>query len=132
MELSSSNINFFYIYIFSYISENGKPGKKFLIFQGKKTLKQLLIFQKMELFSLSREKFLIFQETENQKKLPIFSQKKVLFTFRETKTPKKFIIFQEKELYYISGKGTFLYFGKGIFRTLAYLELETYLEPWYI
>ena len=69
----------------------------------------------MELFSLSREKFLIFQETENQKKLPIFSQKKVLFTFRETKTPKKFIIFQEKELYYISGKGTFLYFWKCIF-----------------
>ena len=41
---------------------------------------------------------------------------------------------------YISGKvyselwhnGTFLYFGKGLFRALAYLELEAYSEPWYI
>ena len=30
---------------------------------------------------------------------------------------------------YTSGNGTFLYFGKGIFRTLAYLELEAYSEP---
>ena len=29
---------------------------------------------------------------------------------------------------YISGNGTFLYFRKGIFRTLAYLEPETYSE----
>ena len=29
---------------------------------------------------------------------------------------------------YISGNGTFLYFKKGIFRSLAYLELEAYSE----
>ena len=29
---------------------------------------------------------------------------------------------------YISGNGTFLYFGEGIFRTLVYLELEAYSE----
>ena len=27
--------------------------------------------------------------------------------------------------------GTLLYFGKGIFRTLTYLGLEAYLEPWH-
>ena len=37
-----------------------------------------------------------------------------------------------KKFFYISGNGTFLYFRKGIFRTLAYLELEVYSEPWYI
>ena len=45
---------------------------------------------------------------------------------------KKFLIFQETELSYISGNGTFLYFGKDIFRTPAYLELEAYSEPWHI
>ena len=37
---------------------------------------------------------------------------------------RKFLIFSLKKL--------FLYFGKGISKTLAYLELEPYLEPWYI
>ena len=37
-----------------------------------------------------------------------------------------------EKIIYISGNGTLLYFGKGIFRTLAHLELEAYSEPWYI
>ena len=36
------------------------------------------------------------------------------------------------ELSFTSGNGTFLYFGKGIFKTLAYLKLEAYSEPWHI
>ena len=76
------------------------------------------------------------------KKFLIFSQEK-LSQFSGT-----FLIFQERyfqnpgitELSYISGKlysehqhdETFLYFRKGIFRTLAYLDLETYSESWYI
>ena len=42
--------------------------------------------------------------------------------------PKKLFIFQNTELSYISGHGTILYFGKVIFRTLAYLKLEAYSE----
>ena len=57
--------------------------------------------------------------------------------FQEMETPKKslyfrkwiFLILQETELSYTSGNGTVLYFGKGIFRTLTYLELEAYSEP---
>ena len=45
-----------------------------------------------------------------------------------------------EKMFYISEKlysepehnGTFLYFGKGIFRTLAHLELKAYSEPCYI
>ena len=60
----------------------------------------------------------------------------------------KFFIFQERhiqnlsitELFYILGNvyskpwynRTFIYFGKGICRTLVYLELEEHSEPWYI
>ena len=49
----------------------------------------------------------------------------------ENRNPEKIpcISFQETELSYISGSKTFLYFGKGIFRILAYLELEAYSEP---
>ena len=46
--------------------------------------------------------------------------------------PEKILILPETELPYISGNVTFLYFGKGIFRTLAYLELEEYSEPGHI
>ena len=49
--------------------------------------------------------------------------------------PEKKIIFQETEslkTFYISGNGTFFYFWKRVFRTLAYLELEAYSKPWYI
>ena len=45
------------------------------------------------------------------------------FLFWNRKTPKKNP--------YISGKGTFLYFAKGIFRTLTYLEIEANSEPFY-
>ena len=64
--------------------------------------------------------------------------------------PEKILILEETELSYISGNGTFLYFRKcnfliflerhiqnpskfrtrSIFRTLTYLELEAYPEPW--
>ena len=37
-----------------------------------------------------------------------------------------------KKVPYISGNGTFSYFKKGLLRTLAYLQLEAYSEPWYI
>ena len=71
-----------------------------------KKLLYIFIFQEMKFSWSNIKKFLIFQKTE---------------------TPKKLFIFQEMELSYISGKvylepwhnGTFLYFRKGIFRTLA-------------
>ena len=37
-----------------------------------------------------------------------------------------------KKIPYVSGKGAFLCFGKGTFRTLTYLELQPYLAPWCI
>ena len=64
------------------------------------------------------------------KKFIIFSQEKAFLIYRKTETPKKFFIFQKN--------GTFLYFskrkgiGKGIFRTLGYLEPEAYSDSWYI
>ena len=67
--------------------------------------------------------------------------------FWETETPKNFLIFQERyiqnpcitELSYISRKEytepwhnrTLSYFGKSIFTSRAYLELEVYSEPSY-
>ena len=88
MELSGSNI------------------KRFL---EMKTLKKLLIFPKIELFSPSsknkknspRENFLYFYI----KKILIFSQKRAFLIFQETETPKKFFIFQETEPFYILGNG---------------------------
>ena len=59
---------------------------------------------------------------------------------QEAKPPKNFLYFLEKsfsyisengnheKIIYISGNGTFLYFRKGIFRTLAYSKPETYSE----
>ena len=56
--------------------------------------------------------------------------------FQETETPKKFLIFQETELSYISGKvysePSHIFRTRNIFRTLAYLQLEAYSEPFYI
>ena len=55
--------------------------------------------------------------------------------------PKRYIQSPDTtEFSYILGKvyskpwhnRTFLYFRKGIFRALSYLELEAYSEPWYI
>ena len=45
---------------------------------------------------------------------------------------KKALVFHETELSYTSGNRTFFSLKKGIFRTLAYLELEAYSEPWHI
>ena len=80
-------------------------------------IKKFRIFLEMELFSPNINKFLI---------------RKLLLYFEKTETPQKFLLFQERyiqdptitELFYILGKvyskpwynGTFLYFGKGIFR----------------
>ena len=81
-----------------------KPRKKCLIFEETETLKKILIFREMELFSPPRENFLYFRKRNPGKKI------------------------QEQ----ISRYRTSLYFEKGIFRTLAYLEPEAYSEPWYI
>ena len=56
---------------------------------------------------------------DSEKVSYIFSKKPLIFWKRNPrKNP------------YISSNGTFLYFGKRIFRTLAYLELEAaYSEP---
>ena len=61
-------------------------------------------------------------ELSNSKitKFLIFSQKKAVLIFQEAETQK---------ILYVSVNGTFLCFRKGIFRTLAYLELEAYSEP---
>ena len=75
---------------------NGNPEKKSLLFQETETLKKLLIFPEKEPFSPTEGNFLHFRTRKSRKNL------------------------------YISGNRTFSYFGKGIFRTLAYLE------PWHI
>ena len=88
-----------------------------------------------------------FPKKSALKKISIFSQKAP--NFLKTEIPEKslyfrrgnFLIFQETKLSYISGDGTtslyfrkrnISYFGKGKFRTLAYLELEAYSELWHI
>ena len=77
---------------------------------------QLIVFTFWEFLSCSNiKKFLIFQKTE---------------------TPTKLFIFQETELSYISGEvyselwhnGTFLYFKKGMFRTLTKRNCIIFLE----
>ena len=86
--------NFLYILLFQ------ETSNKFYTFHEMVTLKKLLIFRKMELFSSRSKKFLLF------------SRKKAFPTFRETETLKQFFILQETELSYISGnpKKNFLYF----------------------
>ena len=69
-------------YIFLYLTK-WRPRKKILIFQETETLKKLLVFLKMELFSPPRENF---------------------FQFRELKPRKNFLYFLKRKL--------FLYFGK--------------------
>ena len=62
-------------------------------------------------FSCSNiKKFLILQETETPKKFLMFSKKKAFHIFWKTETKKTPLH---------SGNGTFLYFWKIIFRTLA-------------
>ena len=62
-----------------------KTPRKFLIFLETENLKKFLIFQEMELISLSLRKFLIFQLTETRKRSLYFSKQ-------------NFLIFQETEL----------------------------------
>ena len=61
-----------------------------------------------------------------------FPQRKFLIFFlKKTYSENVSSIFSKKPPEF-SGNETFLYFGKGIFRTLTYLELEAYSELWYI
>ena len=99
MELLSSNIN--------KISGNGNP-KKASYISGNGT------------FQSTPRKFLVFQETETPKKIPFISG---------NGNSEKILILPKTELSYILGNGTIFYFGKGIFKTLTYLELEAYSEP---
>ena len=116
MELSSSNIKKFLK--FSYIS-----GSNFSSLEKKKK-KNLL-----------QENFLYFRKWKLQKNFLYFLHKTFFLYFQKRKPREKKIIFQETEnlkTFYISGNGTFFYFWKRVFRTLAYLELEAYSKPWYI
>ena len=72
----------------------------------------------MEPFSPPQENLLYFRKWIPSKNLLYFLKRKLFLYFRNL-----------EKIMYISGNGTFLYFGKGIFRTLAYLELEAYFEP---
>ena len=80
-------------------------------------MKAFLIFPEMEpsLFNLSSKN----KENAPREKFLHFFKRKLFLYFRK-RNPEK--------VPYISGNGTFLYFRKGIFRTLAYLEPETYSE----
>ena len=82
-----------------------KPRKNYVIFQETKTPKKLLIFRETEPFSLPPENFLYFRKRKPRKIIYISGNGNL------EKNP------------YTSGNGTLLYFGKGIFRTLIYLEL---------
>ena len=61
-----------------------------------------------------------------------FLKKPALKNFIIFSQKKNSLYFQESKLSYIFFKKFFLYFGKGIFRTLVHLELGAYLEPWYV
>ena len=106
---------FYFLKSFSYIS-----GNETLHFSA----------QAPKIKKTTQRKLFIFQETETPK----------IYFILENGNPKKLFTFQETELFYTSRKvysepwhkGTFLYFRKGIFRTLTYLEQEAYSEPWYI
>ena len=115
MELSSSNIKKFLK--FSYIS-----GSNFSSLEKKKKK----IYSKKTSYTSGNG---------SSKKISYIFFTKRFSIFPETETPRKKIIFQETEslkTFYISGNGTFFYFWKRVFRTLAYLELEAYSKPWYI
>ena len=73
-----------FLYIFSYFDKR-QPRKKIIVFQETETLKGLLIFQGIELFSPSSTKFPILLETEAPKKSLIISQKKTVLIFQEKK-----------------------------------------------
>ena len=99
MELLSSNIK--------KIPGNGNP-KKASYISGNGT------------FQSTPRKFLVFQETETPKKNS--------FYFRKWKLRKNPYTSENGTFLHL-GNGTIFYFGKGIFKTLTYLELEAYSEP---
>ena len=69
------------------------------------TLKKLLIFQKMDIFSPSTKKLLIFQETETLKRFLILSREKAFLLFSETEIPKKnSLCFTKRNFSYVSGR----------------------------
>ena len=84
---------------FSYISGNGNPEKKFIIFQETETLQKSLLCQEMELFTPS---------SKNEKKIHpeklsyIFSNESFSY-ISGNRNPEKFLIFKETKLLFISG-----------------------------
>ena len=156
MELSNSNINKFLIFspkkaflifsqkkppVFSGLGPKNFPWRNFLYFFLKNLLwknsfyflKKPPHFVEMEIPYLYIYIFIfIFQEREfsyiSGDGFCFTSWKGTFLYFRK----RNFFIHQELELSYISRNGTFLYFGEGIPRTLAYLELEAYSELWHI
>ena len=93
--------------------------------------KKFLIFQEIELScsNIFFSKF-IFQQMEILKKLLTLHPKlrKKIYKSGNGNSKRITYIFSKGNCSYISGNGTFLYLWKGIFRTLAYLELEAYPE----
>ena len=91
--------------------------------------KLFLFFRKLNpaLFSQSLKnkrnppprKFLILQDAKTQKNFLYFLEKSVSYISENG---------NHKKIIYISGNGTFLYFRKGIFRTLVYSKPETCSE----
>ena len=90
MELLSSNIK--------KISGNGNPEKACLYFRKRKPQESFLYFAKWNL-SVHPDKISYILRSGNTEKIPN--------------------IFSKESCSYISGNGTFLYFRKVIFRTLA-------------
>ena len=68
-------------------------------------------------FSLKYFLYFFFKKNRSGKVSYIFSKK-------------TFPIYRKRNFLIISSKKFFLYFRKGIFRTLVYLQLEAYLEPY--
>ena len=112
--------------------------------------KNSLFYRKWNFLPLILKKF---QETETLKKASYISGNgtfqstlRKCLIFKETETPKKFLIFSQRKLFLYLGNGNhekcFLYFRKrnflifrksifrtrSIFKTLTYLEPETYSE----
>ena len=92
-------------------------------FQEMETLTRFLIFLETEPFSPPQENFLYFRKWKHQNFSYIFSKENFSYISGNGNL---------KKISYIPGNGTSLCFGKGIFRTLAHLELEAYSEPWHI
>ena len=96
---------------------SGSNIKKFLIFQE-------VTFQARKIKkNPQRENFLYFKNRKPRKNFLYFHKRKLFLYFRKRKPRKNVVYFR---------KMNFLYRGIGIFRTLAYLELEAYSKPWYI